>query len=219
MDSKLGNLYPEVLSAGSLRAAVVKAADRVGCCIGPLDGESYAVSVETERGVISINLAADERLFLIGINSPGFIWAAGATDDLELLVQAVAAWHEGASAEAFQSEFSFMQLGEFARALEAGDPTPLQWSELLSSDFHSKQRNLLTRIHADAELRQFFPTITHGVVRLRVDALDGGSRQVLVDELDKDRYAVKPVGQPGAAWVEVAGAHLVEYLREHLWRE
>ena len=61
-----------------------------------------------------------------------------------------------------------------------------------------------------------FPTITHGAVRLRVDQLDGTSRQVLVHELDEERYEVIRAGDPGAAWVEVPTGDLIAYLRAAL---
>jgi hypothetical protein len=43
-----------------------------------------------------------------------------------------------------------------------------------------------------------FPTITHGAVRLCVDAMDGRSRQVLVDEVNGELYEVVRVGVPAA---------------------
>ncbi|WP_406136650.1 alpha/beta fold hydrolase [Streptomyces sp. NBC_01089] len=115
-----------------------------------------------------------------------------------------------------------MELGEFARALEVGELTPLQWSELLSSDFHRRQWNLLHRLHADEVLRNMFPSLTHGSVRLRVDALDATSRQVLVHELSGERYEVINAEVPGADWDGVSTGDLIAYLRDSLepegWR-
>ncbi|GHH13615.1 hypothetical protein GCM10018780_53750 [Streptomyces lanatus] len=61
-----------------------------------------------------------------------------------------------------------------------------------------------------------FPTITHGAVRLCVDLFDGTSRQVLVQELDGDRYEATRPGMPGADWVEVPTGDLIAYLRAAL---
>lgn len=213
METWLKDLYPDVTALGGLGAAMEEAAGLRGCDIGPVGSASAVVRIETGRGVVSVGLAAEERLFLIGIHLPGFTWATGSTDDLGLLVEAVAAWRKGIPLDDFEAKFEFMTLDEFARVLEIGDPAPLQWSHLLSSDFYSSQWNLLNRIHSDDVLRDLFPTVTHGVVRLRVDPLDGSSRQFLVKELAEERYQVMMVGEPEAIWIEVPADGLVAYLR------
>lgn len=209
-------LYPDVEDMGGLGAAMEMAAGLRGCDIGTVHSVSDVARIETARGVVTVNLAAEERLFLVSIHIPGFTWAIGSTDDLGLLVEAVAAWREGMSFDELDDKFEFVRLDEFTRALENGEPTSSQWSDLLSSDFYRKQWNLLRRIHADDRLRGFFPTVTHGAVRLCVDPLDGASRQVLVEELEGERYEVMRVGVPGATWVEVPAGDLVSYLRAAL---
>ncbi|GCB45149.1 hypothetical protein SNL152K_2439 [Streptomyces sp. NL15-2K] len=146
---------------------------------------------------------------------PGFTWEIGSTDDLGLLVDAVAAWREGVPFDELAARFTFLELDEFARALERGEPTSSQWADLLSTEFHRRQWNLLRRLHTDEVLRHMFPTISHGAVRLRVDLFDGASRQVLVHELDGERYEVL-AGELGAAWVEVQTGDLIAYLRAAL---
>jgi hypothetical protein len=64
-----------------------------------------------------------------------------------------------------------------------------------------------------------FPTITHGAVRLCVDAMDGRSRQVLVDEVNGELYEVVRVGVPAAGWVEVPTGDLIAYVRAALNEE
>ncbi|MEV6943254.1 hypothetical protein AB0N07_14910 [Streptomyces sp. NPDC051172] len=71
----------------------------------------------------------------------------------------------------------------------------------------------------DEVLRNMFPSITHGAVRLQVDPLDGTSRQVLVDELDGERCEVMRVGAPEATWVQVPAGDLIAYLRAALNEE
>ena len=90
--------------------------------------------------------------------------------------------------------------------------------KLSASDFYKGQRNLLRRIHADETLRGFFPTISHGAVRLRVEPLDGASRQLLVAELEGERYEVLRAGVPGPTWVEVPAGDLIDHLRAALNR-
>jgi hypothetical protein len=171
---------------------------------------------ETARGFLSVDPATEERLFRLSVRIPGFDWEIGSTGDLGLLVEAVAAWREGIPLDELAERFGFLELDEFARALESGEPTSSQWSGLLSSDFHRRQWNLLRRLRADEVLRNMFPTITHGAVRLQVDPLDGTSRQVLVDELDGERYEVIRGGVPEATWVEVPTGDLIAYLRAAL---
>ncbi|MFC4885916.1 hypothetical protein ACFPK5_12060 [Streptomyces beijiangensis] len=74
------------------------------------------------------------------------------------------------------ARIEFLELDEFARAVESGEPTTLQCAGLLSAEFDRRQWNLLRRLHADEVLGKMFPSITHGAVRLCVDPLDGTSR-------------------------------------------
>ncbi|MEU2154820.1 hypothetical protein ABZ532_07325 [Streptomyces sp. NPDC019396] len=213
------DLYPDVTASGGLGPAMKEAAELRGCDIGLSPWDVDAISVETARGVVSVDPVADERLFRMRVHIPGFTWQLGSTDDLGLLAEAVAAWREGVPLEELAARFTFMELDEFARALDSGEPTSSQWSDLLSSDSHRGQWNLLRRLHADDVLRNMFPTVSHGAVRLRVDPLDGTSRQVLVHELDEERHEVMRVGVPGATWTEVPTGDLIACLRAALNRE
>ncbi|MBY8877030.1 hypothetical protein K7862_05165 [Streptomyces sp. PLK6-54] len=209
-------LYPDVTAAGGLGPAMREAAERTGYDFGPLPLGDDVARIETARGVVTVHLAADERLFTVSVHIPGFTWPIGSTSDLALLVDAVARWRDGTPYADVAARFAFLDLGEFVRTLEAGEPTAQQWSGLLSADFHRRQRSLLRRLHADEVLRTMFPTITHGAVRLRVDPLDGTSRQVLVEEAESGRYRVLRVGAAGVGWTEVAGDDLISCLRDAL---
>ncbi|MFF7977427.1 hypothetical protein [Streptomyces sp. NPDC007905] len=213
------DLYPDVTTSGGLAPAMREAAKSHGCDIGLEPWVVDIVSIETARGFLSVDAATEERLFRLTVHIPGFTWHIGSTGDLGLLVEAVAAWRDGMGFDELEERFEFMALDEFARALDNGEPTSLQWSDLLSSEFHRPRRNLLRRLRADEVLRHMFPTITHGAVRLRVDPLDGTSRQVLVHELDGERYEVMRVGVPEAAWAEVPTGDLIACLRAALHEE
>jgi hypothetical protein len=215
-DTLRQDLYPDIVALGGLGAAMDEAARRRGCDIGTLMTLPEAVSVGTARGVLTVGLAVEERLFRVGVHVPGFSRPIGSTEDLGRLVEAVAAWRGGMPFEEFRARFEFMELDTFVRALESGEPTSLQWADLLSSEFHQGQWNLLRRIHADEELRRFFPTISHGAVRLRVDPFDGASRQILVREVAADRFEVVRPDAPDATWVEVPAADLIACLRAAL---
>ncbi|WP_181806265.1 hypothetical protein [Streptomyces shenzhenensis] len=224
MDTHQRDLYPDVTAGGGLVSAVGRAAElgmgEIWPVPSPIDD---IVGVETARGILSVVLATEERLFRVRVHipgitwdTPGFTWEIGSTDNLGLLVEAVVAWREGVPFDELAARFTFLELDEFARALDKGEPASLQWAELLSTEFHRRQWNLLRRLHADEVLRRVFPTISHGAVRLRVDLFDGASRQVLVHEPDADRYEVILPGVPGADWVEVPTGDLIAYLRAAL---
>ncbi|WP_330348707.1 hypothetical protein [Streptomyces sp. NBC_00582] len=174
------------------------------------------VVVATTRGFVSVGRGGEEGPLRVGVGIPDFSWAIGSTDDLGVLVEAVAAWRERMPLDELRQRFEFLELDEFTDALERGEPTASQWSGLLSSDFHRGQWDLLRRIHADEVLRTFFPTISHGAVRLRVDPLDGASRQVLVAEVVSERYDVMQSGTKEAIWVEVPSDALITHLRAAL---
>ncbi|MEU6098478.1 hypothetical protein [Streptomyces sp. NPDC047079] len=219
MDAHRKDPYPDVTASGGLAPAMREEAKLRGCDIGLAPWATDVISIETARGFLSVDPAAEERLFRLGVHIPGFTWEIGSTGDLGLLVEAVAAWREGIPLDELQERFEFIELDEFTRALERGEPTSSQWSDLQSSDFHRRQWNLLRRLHADEVLRNMFPTITHGAVRLRVDPLDATSRQVLVRELDGERHEVMRLGVPGATWVEVPTGDVIAYLRAALNEE
>ncbi|PAZ12947.1 hypothetical protein CLM62_27360 [Streptomyces sp. SA15] len=223
MDAHRKDLYPDVTAAGGLVSAMKEAAKLRGCDIGLPPWATEAIGIETARGYVSVHPATEERLFRVRVlipgftwETPGFSWEIGSTDDLGLLVEAVAAWREGMPLDELAARFEFLELDEFAGALERGEPTSSQWADLLSAEFHRRQWNLLRRLHADEVLRNMFPTITHGAVRLRVDQLDGTSRQVLVHELEGERYEVIRPGVPGDDWAEVPTGDLIAYLRTAL---
>ncbi|WP_129309595.1 hypothetical protein [Streptomyces sp. L2] len=213
------DLYPDVTASGGLGPAMREAAQLRGCDTGLAPWAVDVVSIETTRGFLSVDLAAEERRFLLSVRIPDFDWEIGSTDDLGLLVEAVAAWWEGIPFDELAERFGFLELDEFVGALERGEPTTSQWTRLLSSDFNRNQWNLLRRLRADEVLRNMFPTITHGAVRLRVKAMDAWSRRVLVYDENGERYVVRRVEVPEADWVEVPSGDLIAYLRAALAEE
>jgi hypothetical protein len=216
MDARRKGLYPDVAALGGLGPAMKEEARLRGRDLGHLPLPADAVRIDTPRGVVMVDLAAEERLFLLGIHIPGFTWPIGSTDDFGRLVEAVAAWRDGMPYDEFQTRFEFVRLDEFRRALDNGEPTARQWADLLSTDYYEGQWPLLRRLHADETLRGCFPTLTHRSVRLRVDPLDGYSWQVLVAEEDGEHYEVLRVSVPGATWVPVSPGDLIACLRDAL---
>ncbi|MEV8529611.1 hypothetical protein AB0451_36805 [Streptomyces sp. NPDC052000] len=223
MGTQQQDLYPDVTSSGGLAQAMRKVAELRGCDARLPPWATDSVVVETTRGLLSVHPSTERRLFrlrveIIGfaVDAPGFSWNIGATDDLERLVESVAAWGNGTPLDELKERFEFLDLDVFTRSFENKTPTSLQWSGLMSSEFHQKQWNLLCRLHADEVLRDMFPSITHGAVRLRVDPLDATSRQVQVCELDEERYQMLRVGVPEADWIDVPADGLIARLRAAL---
>ncbi|MFC9390869.1 hypothetical protein [Streptomyces venezuelae] len=208
--------YPDVTAAGGLVAALRQTAEARGRDIGLSPYVTEAVGMESRRGYLSVDTASGERLFRLRTSIPDFGWHIGGTDDLETLVDAIAAWREGVPLDALMARFDFLDLDEFTGALASGEPTSSQWAHLLSSEYYRPQRNLLRRLHADEVLRNAFPTMTHRAVRLQVDPMDYTSRQVLVEEPEEGLYAVVRVGAPGAAWTKVPSDQLITHLRASL---
>ncbi|WP_031482588.1 hypothetical protein [Streptomyces bicolor] len=102
MDAHRKDLYPDVIAAGGLVSAMKEAAKLRGCDIGLPPWATDAIGIETPRGLVSVHPATEERLFRVRVlipgftwDIPGFSWEVGSTDDLGLLVEAVAAWREG----------------------------------------------------------------------------------------------------------------------------
>ncbi|WP_371660782.1 hypothetical protein [Streptomyces sp. NBC_00280] len=222
MDPHGTDLYPDVTAAGGLVSAMKQAAKLGSGEIWPDPSAVDGIIMETARGHVSVVPATEERLFRVSVSIPGstgdvpgFSWEIGSTDDLGLLVEAVVAWREGVPFGELKAGFEFLELDEYARAIDRGEPTSSQWSLLLSTEFHRGQWNLLRRLHEDEVLRHMFPTVSHRAVRLRVDLFDGASRQVLVHEPDEERYEVCAV-EPGSSWDEVPSGDLIACLRAAL---
>ncbi|MEU9348048.1 hypothetical protein AB0D74_43320 [Streptomyces sp. NPDC048278] len=227
MDTRRNDPYPDVTAAGGLVSALGKAAKLVMGEIWPVPSPTDdIIGIETARGILSVVLATEERLFRVRVHipgilweTPGFTWEIGSTDEFGLLVEAVVAWRQGVPFDGLAARFTFLELEGFARALDEGEPTSLQWAGLLSAEFHRKQWNLLRRLRTDEVLRNMFPTITHGAVRLCADPLVRTSRQVMVYEPEEDRYEVIRPGVSGADWVEVPTGDLIAHLRAAMNQE
>ncbi|WP_395360350.1 hypothetical protein ACHGLA_10865 [Streptomyces sp. YH02] len=206
-----------VTASGGLVAALRQAAEARGCDIGLPPWAVDAVGIETTRGYLSVDTVTEKRLFRLRTHIPDFGWDIGCTDDLGTLVEAIAAWREGVPFDELTARFDFLEIGEFTRALEAGEPTATQWADLLASEYYRGQRSLLRRLHADDVLRNTFPTMTHRAVRLQVDPMYWASRQVVVYEPEEGRYEVRSVRLPSPHWTEVPGDGLIACVRAALY--
>ncbi|WP_050372990.1 hypothetical protein [Streptomyces acidiscabies] len=152
----MSDLYPDVVASGGLGVAVRDVARRRGRDVGVPDWAIDYVRVPTTRGYVSVDPSDEERLFRVRVHIPGFSWEIGATDDFGLLVDAIAAWRDGVPFDVLAGEFAFLELDEFVGALDRGEPTAAQWTDLLASE----PGDLLRLLHADDVLRNMFPVIS-----------------------------------------------------------
>jgi len=204
------------MNSESLRSLLIETARLRGRDIGTVQPAFSGVGIDTDRGCFSVDVDSDGRTFLITIRTFPFTWATGLVADLGRVVDAAAAWREGMSVDDFEATFEFMDLDEFARPLEAGNPTPLQWSILVSHDLYARQRPVLSRLHADDTLRTLFPVVSMGTVRLRTDPLDTGvNGHILIDQLAEHTYKVTVVGEEAMRVVDSLD-ELVGYLKSHI---
>jgi hypothetical protein len=186
-------LYPDLRGESSLAVALKLYASNLGLELeGLVDGFGNA-QLSTERGVISIRLGAEQRLFLINIYESSICWATGSTEEMGLAVRAIASWQGGVTLDGFVSEFPFMKLGELARAFESGNVAEGQWELLLQSDFPSSCQPLLVQLHGYVRLRRLFPEISFGNIRFKASPPNDDSR-VIVVRMRGTEYLMKEIG-------------------------
>ncbi|MFD0009040.1 DUF6193 family natural product biosynthesis protein [Streptomyces sp. NPDC127178] len=174
VDSLDSDLYPDVLEAGSLISVMELAAEKKSLDLGRVYshyasglGLLTSAELDSSRGRISIQLGGQSRTFYVAIQGQGFTWAEGATDDFDDLIEALASWRGGISVNDFAGRYPFMTPGRQARAHESGDPTPAQWDWLRTSEEFSEERPLVEAAYSDGRFGDFFPTLSHGTLRLR----------------------------------------------------
>jgi hypothetical protein len=206
--------YPD-LDPDGLAVTLAEIVRSRGLAIGTMEPAAPGVNITTSRGSVFISLAAKERQFLVSIrHSPGFGWAHGSTADLGMLADMVAAWHDGISLDEFEARFEFMQLDEFARAIESETVTELQWSKVLTSDMYVWQRPVLEAARDDEVLGGLFPTVSHGTIRLRSDLYGTGVvGHLLIDRLEEDVYRITVVGASEPPFIATSMADAINFAR------
>ncbi|QIP84561.1 hypothetical protein GLX30_11575 [Streptomyces sp. Tu 2975] len=201
-------LYPDVSAMGGLTDAIVSIARRrgidVGAVVDPASspaGESVTAELESGRGTMHVSLGTESRTFFLGIYERRFVWAEGATDDLESLVDAVAAWRGGMLVGDFAGRFPFMVPGRLARAREEGDVTRAQWDRLCTAEVYADERSLVTAFHEDGRFHRLFPNLSHGVLRLSFGDGVQGARELHVVPMGGGPYRVIDTQQVESAEV------------------
>ncbi|MDT6981881.1 DUF6193 family natural product biosynthesis protein [Streptomyces lusitanus] len=198
MDALDPCLYPDLFAAGGLISAMELAAAKKNLDLGRLyshyasgPGLLATAELDSSHGRASIQLGSQSRTFYVAIQGQGFAWAEGATDDLDDLIEALTAWREGISVDDFAGRFPFMMPGRLARANESGDSVPAQWNWLRTAEEFSEERPLVEAAYADGRFGHFFPTLSHGTLRLRSVRREQGSQEVSITPLSEGSYRVE----------------------------
>ncbi|GEM_PF-3087377 len=159
------DLYPDLVAAGSLAAALVLAAERSGLDLdvrGPVAGRERLIcaSIPTPRGRFGINIGAVERWFITSLWWRGVELTRGSTKDLAAVVGAAATWASGASLADLCAAWPHLGLWELAQAHERGDAVAVRW-QLLREHAADIVRPLVEAAFAQPRLQVLFPFTSH----------------------------------------------------------
>ncbi|MEJ8646401.1 DUF6193 family natural product biosynthesis protein [Streptomyces sp. MS1.HAVA.3] len=165
-------------------------------------GWDAGAEVSTDRGKVVVSLCAEDSFRIQILRHRGFPSSEGWTNDLVAAVGVANLWHQGGSLRELHDRFPFMSWSDLAQAFEDGDPAPAKWSELLSSEWHLRDRPLLQAAHAHPDLCKFWPDISHRSLMLCRTPFDSESGLVKIWPLEEGRYRVTMA--PGGFWREVS---------------
>jgi hypothetical protein len=168
-----GEIYPDLLEAGGLAAAIAGLCAAHGIDLGemtthPLDGRFNSARFRSDRGSIGVVLAAGNRSFSVSMSSTGHLQASGGTDNLLEVVRAIDAWRKGATLAELVRRFPFMKYSGLAKAFEDGDPVTYRWNQVLDDPDLDKVHMLLVAVRSHDALGKLFPSVSH-YVRLLLD--------------------------------------------------
>jgi hypothetical protein len=159
------DLYPDLVSAGGLRSALLLRAELLGVrlegVVSPSgrQAEMY-VGVKTRKGELQASLAGSRRIFLVRIWGAGAELATGKTESLDDLLIAMSLWAEGARLRAIRNRVPFIEFDTLGEAYENGDEVEEKWRILEASD-----NPYVARFAAEAQrnpvLAGLFPYLSH----------------------------------------------------------
>ena len=163
-DEDYRNFYPEVRTAGSLRAALHVALENIGSSLTPAACDQWFphtyARVEKSTRFVQIYLAAKERLFLAEFWAHGVALAAGNCSDLAETAQAIDAWtcSERLMTPDMHSRFPWIAPRAGAEAYESGSEVEWRWKCLLSDASHSEETRIAIEVASRTpELMVLFP--------------------------------------------------------------
>ncbi|MEV0754585.1 DUF6193 family natural product biosynthesis protein [Streptosporangium sp. NPDC050280] len=195
------NLYPDLVAKGGLALAIKRLSEEIRVDIPhvhtqPNSGRYTSAKVDSNRGVISVLLGVEKRIFSIKIASDTHVWASGGTEDLSKVIKVIFAWQNGSTLKELREEFPFMGYEKLAEAYEQGNPVPVQWDLLLKDRSYTNIGNLLRAVHSREELRTRFPYVSHGMLRLTESPFSRSPNEIWIAPLSTIGYQVEISGSP-----------------------
>ena len=164
-------LYPDLVAAGGLQAALRRAAADLGLDLGEAPGSQAGADGRSgpaaHRQPLTIHLGSEQRSFIVSGWSRGVELVRGRTDDLSEVARAAAAWQSGASLHQLSDLCPFVTFGELAEAHERGpaDAVAVKWRLLRESMRGgvpvATVRELVEAAFAEPKLRQLYPFTSH----------------------------------------------------------
>ncbi|HMJ91930.1 MAG TPA: DUF6193 family natural product biosynthesis protein [Candidatus Acidoferrum sp.] len=156
--------YPEVQSAGSLRAVVLDTMANLGSPFLPTDStdwfpKTYA-RVEAANRFVQVYVAALERLFLMEFWSKGVCLASGNCPDIRQTASAIHQWLSDVKlrVSGLSKDFIWVVPKEGAEAFEEGQEVDWRWEQLVNDEARLPEfRTLVRRAAAEPRLRELFP--------------------------------------------------------------
>src|SRR5215217_3579917 len=172
MGSSIAALYPDVVEAGSVAAAMHRTLSAQGSDL-PIDrlfygaeSATFASAAHGDRGA-QVYTAAKERLFLFDLWEKEIQLAKGATSELTALATVVRAWIEDRpKASELARRVEFVQMTEYALSYEQGTYLEAVWRRFLTPEsrrdtnrvFHwDELQRIIGLAHERPELRRLLP--------------------------------------------------------------
>ncbi|WP_158812305.1 DUF6193 family natural product biosynthesis protein [Streptomyces fulvoviolaceus] len=184
---------PDVASPADLVRRMELVALAQGIDLGQIravSGWAAGAEISADRDKVAVVLRPGEG-FLVRICLPGVLaWSEGWTDDLAAVVGVADLWRRGGRLRELHDRFPFMSWSELNQAFEDGDPAPTKWRQLLSSEWHLRDRPFLQAAHAHPELRMFYPDISHRSLMLSRNPFDPASDLAKITPLSEGHYRV-----------------------------
>lgn len=171
---ELAWLYPEVVRAGSLAAALRRAAAEIGGDVGDVTANesnplSYAgvASVVPAREALGVSVGHVERYFSVGGWGQGVELLTGSTGDLAEVARLAQAWRTGRPLVEIRRLVPFVRVSERALAHERGPEhvVAYQWRQLFA-DVEERADwpefgELVRAAYGEPRLRQLYVYTSH----------------------------------------------------------
>lgn len=199
-DDLFAELYPDVVEAGGLVAAIDERARRLGT---PLEGVvpggrssgERAAAINSPTGYLAVMAEHTTRSFFVRIRDRGVELAGGSTELLDDVVRAAFAWQSGRGLRDMHEVAPFMLFDELAEAHERGDAVAVKWRMLRDAE-DERISALAAAVESVPEVAALFPFVSHNVLCLS---------RVTGYPYTSDAPYVNPYSTPGPSYQVFSG--------------